>query len=291
MSYSIILNSNNRVDTTTTSNDATYNFDWSVLERGEYKVNWNLTTISTVAQDTTTYITPDILWYKFETGDSTNGTNLKNYVSGDYLATCSTTGMLSTAQSAVGTGSLLMDGTNSVNLNSTNTLLNAFSDTQSQSYSVWFRCTSDTPNASTIMVPFVFAYAGQYTHTTFAIKNNGTGLLKIERTNYGGQYIGMETNSFSVNTWNHFATTATNTSSGNWDLRSYFNGVLLTGPYASFHTLLSGGGSSYMGSGNITGGLNGYTGNCNFIGYIDDLRVFNSVLTAGQILSIYNKTG
>jgi hypothetical protein len=46
-----------------------------------------------------------------------------------------------------------------------------------------------------------------------------------------------------------------------------------------------------MGSGNITGGVNGYTGNCNFIGYIDDLRVFNSVLTAGQILSIYNKTG
>ena len=246
-------------------------------------------------KQTTTIVpagTPDILWYQFETGDiSSNNLNLKNYVTGDYLATCSTTGMLSTTTSALGSGSLLMNGSNWVNLNSSNTLLNNFSNTQSQSYSVWFRCTSATPNASTIMVPFVFAYNGQYTHTTFAIKNNGGNNLFIERTNNGAQYVPMNTNTFAVNTWNHFATTATNTSSGNWSLRSYFNGTLLTGPTTTSNSLLNGGGPSYIGSGNITTGVNGYGGNCNFIGYVDDLRVYNSVLSASQILSLYNKTG
>lgn len=57
MNYSIILNSNNRVDTTTTSNDATYNFDWSVLESGEYKVSWNLNIPSSVVVSLTAFQT------------------------------------------------------------------------------------------------------------------------------------------------------------------------------------------------------------------------------------------
>ena len=41
--YTVILNSNNRVDLTTTSNNATYNFDWSELKEGQYKVTWGFT--------------------------------------------------------------------------------------------------------------------------------------------------------------------------------------------------------------------------------------------------------
>jgi hypothetical protein len=42
MSYTIVLNSNNRSNPNDSVSDAIYNFNWSVLEPGEYKVTWKL---------------------------------------------------------------------------------------------------------------------------------------------------------------------------------------------------------------------------------------------------------
>ena len=43
MSYTVVLNSKNRANPTENANDAIYNFDWTALDEGEYKVTWGFT--------------------------------------------------------------------------------------------------------------------------------------------------------------------------------------------------------------------------------------------------------
>ena len=234
---------------------------------------------------------PDLLWYKFETGDiSSNNLNLKNYSTGDYLATCSTTGMLSTTTSAVGSGSLFMSGSSWVSLLSTNTLLNTFSSTQSGSYTIWFNCTTANPNSSTIMIPFLLAYTDQYNEIGFAIKNSSANKIYIERINIGAQYYNVTASNtiVSINTWNHFAITVSNTSSNNWTYKSYLNGSLISSS-TSTTMLETTTGTSFIGSGNKNPVI-GYSGDSNFIGYVDDFRVYNRTITSTEIVALYNRT-
>lgn len=230
---------------------------------------------------------PDVLWYTFEAADF-SGLNIKNHVTNDYLATCSTSGMLNTSTFATGASCLYMNGSSYVSLSSTITGMTTFSATQSQSHCLWIYCTSATASSSGYMAPFVYLYNGQYTHTTLLIANNGGNNMCISRFNYGGQYWAAAANSFAINTWNHIAVTATNTSSGNWTLNAYLNGALLN-TLTSFNSLVDGGGPSYIGSGNLNA-VNGMSGNSNFIGCVDDLRIYNRALSASEVLSIYNKT-
>ena len=230
-------------------------------------------------------ITPDLMWYKFESGDL-SGTNLRNYATGDYLALCSASGMLSTTTSAVGSGSLLMNGSTRITL--ANTALTPFSSTQSQTISIWFNCSSATPNASTIMCPYLLAYNYTYTLDSIAIKNAGTNLLTIERSNFGAQYLSLAgIGTFGINTWQHYAMTVSNNSAGNWTIKNYFNGTLFS--TATSTTLAQSSSSSFIGSGQTA--VMGYNGDSNFIGNVDDFRVYSYALTATQISSIYNKTG
>ena len=43
MSCTVVLNSKNRANPTENANDAIYNFDWTALDEGEYKVTWGFT--------------------------------------------------------------------------------------------------------------------------------------------------------------------------------------------------------------------------------------------------------
>jgi hypothetical protein len=49
VNYNIVLNSNNNSGGTNTSN-YTYNFDWGLLEEGEYELTFNFTSLTNVSE-------------------------------------------------------------------------------------------------------------------------------------------------------------------------------------------------------------------------------------------------
>ena len=81
---------------------------------------------------------------------------------------------------------------------------------------------------------------------------------------------------FADNTWQHFAMTVSNNSSGNWTISNYINGSLYSTKATT--TLGSTSSYSYLGSGQTD--VMGYAGDSNFKGYVDDFRVYSSALTA-----------
>jgi hypothetical protein len=227
---------------------------------------------------------PDVLWYKFEASDiSSNNLNLKNYaLNGDYNAVCTGSGMLSTATSAVGSGSLYLNGTNYVNLNSS--AVNLFSTTQSGSYSIWFYCNSSTSGSYTLpgnfITPFLLQFAGVNHFNGFELSSSNN-VITFPRSNMGDCYIPQTNQTISSNVWHNMTITIKYISTNLWSYKTYLDGILVPD---------SGGNSSNSFSGNSfsTQNSNSYIG-YGFAGYVDDFRVYSYPLTQAQVTSIYNK--
>ena len=87
----------------------------------------------------------------------------------------------------------------------------------------------------------------------------------------GGGYI-------ADNIWKHYTITTQKTSTGAVKTTSYLNGVL--------NNTITGG--TWSTSGILTYGLSSGTANLGFIGNLDDLRMYNRVLSQEQINDLYN---
>jgi hypothetical protein len=167
-----------------------------------------------------------------------------------------------------------------------------FTLTQSGTYAIWFYCTQNVPTSgnSQFFLPFLVQRQSTYVATTVGINNlTGSGTtLVINRINVGGQYVGIGSGTFQTNTWNHFAIVVSNTSSGNWSLKSYLNGGLLSNTTSTTVYQSTATSTSYIGSG---GQSFNESVNQHFVGYVDDFRAYNYALSATQVLAIFNKDG
>jgi hypothetical protein len=218
---------------------------------------------------------PDILWYKFESTDiSSNNLNLKNYAgTGDYNALCSVSGMLSNAQSVFGAGSLYMNGTSYVNLNSS--IVNTFNGTQSATYSIWVFQTS---GGSGYTPPFILRYNGMYNLTGIGLTSTGV-MTRMDLS----QYIPLSV-TIALNTWHNIALTLQYTATNSWVAKLYVDGVSQPFNYAPN---VSGSGTSTIGNPNTNNFSTQGVGS--FYGHVDDFRVYSYALTDAQMTLIYNK--
>lgn len=235
----------------------------------------------------TTFPNPDLIWFKFEPSDFI-GLQLKNHATNDYLATCSASGMSSISTFVRGSGSLFMNGSTFVNILSNNTKMTLFTSTQSGTYCIWFNCTQAIPTAgnNNFFLPFAVQYRETFVVMTVGINNFSGNTMIISRINVGGQYIGVGTGTFEINTWNHFSIVVSNTSSGNWTINAYLNGVQISSSVSTnvTNTLITLA-TSYIGSGNQS--FND-SFDQNFVGYVDDFRAYHYALSASQILEVSN---
>jgi hypothetical protein len=182
-----------------------------------------------------------------------------------------------------------MNGTTSINILSTNVSMTQFTLTQSGTYCIWFNCTQAIPTAgnANFFLPFAVQYQNTYVVTTVGINNFSGNTMIIRRVNVGGQFIGIDAHQFQINTWNHFTIVVSNTSSGNWVIISYLNGVQINSYISTnvFQSLATS--TSYIGS----GGVNYNTSTQqHFVGYVDDFRAYNYALPASDILAIYTNS-
>lgn len=184
--------------------------------------------------------------------------------------------MLSNTKSLIGAGSLYMDGTSYVNLNSS--YVDSFTSTQSATYSIWVFQTS---GGGGYTPPFMIRNGGMYNQTGIGLTSSGY----IDRLNLGGQYVPMSV-TISQNTW-HIALTHQYTGTNSWITKIYVDGVSLPYQYSNTNLSVSGSGTSSIGNPNRNTFSSSNVGS--FYGYVDDFRVYSYALTDAQMTLIYNK--
>jgi hypothetical protein len=211
-----------------------------------------------------------IIYYRFDDGNN-NETSLLNYQTKLYDASLSSIDIMKNTNQKLGTGCLSLNNSQYVNINNTSVISGNFSIacwiyiTTYQDYMTICELNYNSSNIN----PFWICLYHQNIFVFF-------GQIYIN-------FSDLNTTILNTNTWYHIALTVSNSS-----YVAYVNGVAL---------VLSDGGTTYSGS-TYTGPSPveyhyigyGESRTTNFIGYIDDFRIYNTTLSASDISTIYNFT-
>lgn len=119
------------------------------------------------------------------------------------------------------------------------------------------------------------AFGGSYRN--FSIGNNDTGNLNL------AWFTGATTNCISApcldGRWHHYCISYNNGTVANYVDGKYINGETKTPPNFTPYTTASGYALGYFSP---------YPGTSYFTGYIDDLRIYNTELSASEVQQLYN---
>ena len=217
-----------------------------------------------------------LLYYTFET---TNGVNLLNNKTGIYDASLSNTAIVTTSNKKNGSQSGYFNGTGYyVTLPSTLTI-----GTNGFTIACWINITAFPSNNTTILQ----LGDGNGNGSNGQFQNGNLGFYLYSNSNiqfYAFAYSvsGVYTSNFTPGAWYHIAYTY----NSSFQSVMYVNGIAVqtitnngTYPFTSYPIQYF-----YLGNGTYNGGF----GNPSYNGYLDDFRLYNRVLSASEVASLYN---
>jgi hypothetical protein len=219
------------------------------------------------------------IWLKFDSGDITNTTTLKNYGSQGTDATLNKIGtgaypqLLTTGQS-VGTGCISLVGGQGREQNGGYVSIAPFTTTANgMTYAIWFKFQPDgTMLTSTRIIDFqnvlkgydFLAYFDNYSHLSSYMENIGNLVENYEPA-------------FNTGEWFHYATTIK--PNGEWNV--YINGTFISTRIIGYPVVKT------LNINNL-----GKSGNADALltAQLDDFRYYNVALSDNDVLDLYNKT-
>lgn len=158
-------------------------------------------------------------------------------------------------------------------------LTNLPTGNMARSISIWFKSIDNLNN----VYNYPFGYGTQSANQAFGLQQNPANITvnpnRVEVYGFGpaSNNVGINAPTFQLNTWYHYVITH----DGINTTKIYRNNVLL----ASFSKTWSTSGTLATIGRIIVGSFND---NSNFTGLIDDLKIYNTELTAAQVANLYN---
>jgi hypothetical protein len=227
-------------------------------------------------------LSPDI-WYPLKSSNVIDNTNLGYYNKTTYNtsgASLSVAGIISTSDKKVGDSCLILDNPiNGIDAKKYVSLAPFTPTDTGLSYACWFR-SNISPRTKILEI-------GYYTAYNIALGINRSGVLEAtyDENHYDNgitptkKYVLKSTNIYNNNAWVHVAVTISRDPCV-WIM--YINGVNInaTSTYTTVYPSTIQYSTNYLGKSNW--------GDPYFNGAIDDVRIYNSVLTTDKITSIYN---
>jgi hypothetical protein len=235
--------------------------------------------IITYISSVSTIIRPmPFIWLKFDSGDITNTTTLKNYGSQGTDATLNKVGtgaypqLLTTGQS-VGTGCISLVGGQEREQNGGYVSMSPITTTtDGMTFAIWFKFQPDgTILSSTRLIDFqnnesydFLAYFENYSHLSSYMASTGNLVENYEPA-------------FNTGEWFHYATTIN--PNGEWNV--YINGTFISTKTIGYPAVKTININSLGKSGNADALLTAQ---------LDDFRYYNVPLSDDDVLALYNKT-